>query len=161
MANSAQTASAHDAKATADNVANAAKANADRMTDAGNQAFKQTIDKSLSAVADMNAQAKLNVEAALASATAAAKGAETLGSQAMAYVKKTHEDNTAALRNISSAKSLQEAVELQTTYVKSAMDAYLAEVNRWTETVSSSVRDSMRPINERATAVAQQIKSGH
>ena len=140
------------------NTAQTAKATADRIADAGSQAFKESIDKSLAAVSDINVQAKLNVEAVVASVTAATKGAESLGSQAMAFAKKSHEDNTAALRNLTSAKSLQEAVELQTTFAKTAMEAYLAEVTRWSDTVSSSVRESMRPINERATAVVQQYQ---
>lgn len=140
------------------NTAQTAKATADRIADAGSQAFKESIDKSLAAVSDINVQAKLNVEAVVASVAAATKGAESLGSQAMAFAKKSHEDNTAALRNLSSAKSLQEAVELQTTFAKTAMEAYLAEVTRWSDTVSSSVRESMRPINERATAVVQQYQ---
>lgn len=140
------------------NTAQTAKATADRIADAGSQAFKESIDKSLATVSDINVQAKLNVEAVVASVTAATKGAESLGSQAMAFAKKSHEDNTAALRNLSSAKSLQEAVELQTTFAKTAMEAYLAEMTRWSDTVSSSVRESMRPINERATAVVQQYQ---
>ncbi len=140
------------------NPAETAKATADRIADAGSQALKQSIDKSLAAVSDINVQAKLNVEAVVASVTAATKGAESLGSQAMAFAKKSHEDNTAAFRSLSTAKSLQEAVELQTTFAKTAMEAYLAEMTRWSETVSSSMRESLRPINERATAVVQQYQ---
>jgi len=77
----------------------------------------------------------------------------------VAYAKKSAEDNTTALRSLSSAKSLQEAVELQTTFAKSALEAYMSEVSRWTETVSASMRESMRPINERASATVQQFQA--
>jgi phasin family protein len=139
--------------------AETAKATADRFAQTGNQAFKDNVEKSLSAMADVNAHSKRNLEALVASVTAATKGAETLGAQAVAYSKKAAEDHIAATKALTSAKSLQEAVELQTTYAKSFLDAYLSELNRWSDTVSGSVRESLRPINERASAVVESFQS--
>ncbi len=139
--------------------ADTAKATAERFAETGNQAFKDGVEKSMAAFADLNTQAKRNMEAVVASVTAATKGAETLGAQAMAYSKKSVEDQVAAAKSLSSAKSLQEAVELQTTYAKSFLDAYLAEVNKWSDTVSGSVKESMRPINERVSAVVEQFQT--
>lgn len=141
------------------NTAETAKATADRLADAGSQAFKETVDKSLAALTDLNGQSKRNMEAVVASVTAATKGAESLGAQALAYAKKSAEDNLAAARSLTSAKSLQEAVELQTAFAKSALDGYLSEVNRWSDTVSATVRESMRPINERVSAAVDQFQS--
>ena len=139
--------------------AETAKATAERFAATGNQAFKENVEKSLAAFADINSYSKRNMEAMVASVTAATKGAETLGAQAMAYSKKSVEDQVAAAKSLSSAKSLQEAVELQTTYAKSFLDSYLAELNRWSDTVSGSVRESMRPINERVSAVVEQFQT--
>ena len=135
------------------------KTTVEKFTTAGNQAFKDSIEKSLSALGEINTHSKKNLEAVVASVTAATKGAESLGSQVVAYAKKSAEDNTAAMRSLSSAKSLQEAIELQTTFAKGALEGYLAEMTRWSETVSSSVRESLRPINERATAAVQTFQS--
>jgi phasin family protein len=139
--------------------AETAKATADRFAATGNQAFKDNMEKSLAAFADLNAHSKRNLEAVVASVTAATKGAEALGAQAMAYSKKAAEDHIAATKTLTSAKSLQEAVELQTTYAKSFLDSYLSELNRWSDTVSGSVRESMRPINERVSAVVEQFQT--
>ena len=76
-----------------------------------------------------------------------------------AYSKKAAEDHMTATKTLTGAKSLQEAVELQTTYAKSFLDSYLAELNRWSDTVSGSVRESMRPINERVSAVVEQFQT--
>jgi phasin family protein len=107
----------------------------------------------------MNVQSKRNMEAMVASVTAASKGAESLGAQAMAFSKKAAEEHMAATKSLSGAKSLQEAVELQTAYAKSFLDSYLAELNRWSETVSGSVKESMRPINERVSAVVETFQA--
>lgn len=139
--------------------AETAKATADRFAEAGSQAFKETVDKSLAAISDLNVQSKRNLEAVVASATAATKGAETLGAQALAFAKKSAEDNVAAAKSLGSAKSLQEAVELQTAFAKTAIESYLAEVNRWSDTVSATVRESLRPINERVSATVDQFQA--
>ena len=139
--------------------AETAKATAERFAATGNQAFKESVEKSLAAVADINAHSKRNLEAVVASVTAATKGAESLGAQVTAYSKKTAEDHMAATKTLTSAKSLQEVVEFQTAYAKSFFDSYLAEVNRWSDTVSGSVKESMRPINERVSAVVEQFQT--
>jgi phasin family protein len=141
------------------NAAETAKATADRIAETGNQAFKDSVEKSLAALADLNAQSKRNLEAMVASVTAATKGAESLGAQAMAYSKKAAEDHIAATKTLTSAKSLQEAVELQSSYAKAFLDNYLSEMNRWSDTVSGSVRESLRPINERVSAVVEHFQT--
>jgi phasin family protein len=139
--------------------AETAKATADRFAQTGNQAFKEGVEKSLAAFADLNSHSKRNLEAVVASVTAATKGAETLGAQVTAYSKKAAEDHIAATKTLTSAKSLQEAVEFQTTYAKTFLDAYLAEMNKWSDTVSGSVKESLRPINERVSAVVEQFQT--
>ena len=87
------------------------------------------------------------------------KGAEALGAQAMAYSKKAVEDHVAAAKSLSGAKSVQEVIELQTTYAKSALDAYIAEVSKMSDIVSSSVKDAVKPLNERVTAAVERLQA--
>lgn len=142
-----------------DNGADAMKATVEQMSTAGNQAFKDTVEKSLSALNELNSLSKRNLEAMVASVTAATKGAESVGAQAMNYSKRSVEDGVAATKALTSAKSLQEVVELQTAYAKTALETYLAEMNRMSETVASSVKDSLAPLNERVTAVMERAQS--
>src|SRR5579862_6120381 len=141
------------------NGAETIKSTVDQFTTAGNQAFKDQIEKSLSALGEVNAHSKKNLEAVVASVTAATKGAEALGAQAMAYSKKAMEDHVAAAKSLTSAKSVQEVVELQTAYAKSWMDAYIAQMNKASETVSASVKESFLPINERVTAFVERVQA--
>ena len=139
--------------------AETAKATAERFAATGNQAFKDNVEKSLAAISDLNVQSKRNLEAVVASVTAATKGAETLGAQAMAFSKKAAEDHSAAIKTLSGAKSLQDAVEFQTAYTKKFFEAYTAELTKWSETVSGSVKESLRPLNERVSAVVEQFQT--
>lgn len=135
------------------------KSTVEQFTTAGNQAFKDSIEKSLSAFTEANIYSKKNLEAVAASLTAATKGAEALGAQAMAYSKKSLEDQVAATKSLTSAKSVQEVVELQTSFAKRALETYLAEVNKASETVAASVKESFQPINERVTAFVERFQT--
>jgi len=142
-----------------ENGAEAIKTTVDRATAAGQQAFREAIDKSLGSLGDMNAQSKRNLEAVVESVTAATRGAETLGAQALAFSKKSFEDTVAVAQSLGSAKSVQEVGEIQTTFAKTALEAYLGEVTRWSDTVSASVKDSFKPLNERMTATVEKFQS--
>ncbi len=135
------------------------KTTVEQMSTASNQAFKDNVDKSLGALNELNAQSKRNVEAMVASVTAATKGAEALGAQAVAYSKKAMEDHVAAAKSLQTAKSVQEVVELQTAYAKSWMEAYVAQMNKASETVSASVKESFQPLNERVTAFVEKVQA--
>ena len=137
------------------------KSTVDQFTTAGNQAFKDSIEKSLSTLSEANAHSKKNLEAVVASVTAATKGAEALGAQAMAYSKRAVEDQVAAAKNLAGAKSVQEVVELQTSYAKFAMESYIAEMNKASETVAASVKECFQPINERVTAFVEKMQAAH
>mgnify|MGYP000465102479 FL=1 len=139
--------------------ADTVKKTVEQATAAGNQAFKEGVDKSLNALTEANTLGKKNIEAAVESVTAATRGAEALSAQALAYSKKSWEDGVNAAQALASAKSVQEVIELQTAYAKTAMEAYLAEVTKATDTLSASVKDSFKPINERTTAIVERIQS--
>ena len=139
--------------------AETAKNTVEQFTAASNVAFKEGVEKSLAAMNEMNTYSKKNLEAVVASVTAATKGAEALGAQAMAFSKKSFEDQVVAAKSLASAKSVQEVVELQTAFAKTALEAYMAEVGKMSETVSASVKDSMKPLNERVTAVVEKLQA--
>jgi phasin family protein len=135
------------------------KSTAEQYTAAGSKAFKDAVEKSMTAMNDLNAHSKSNLEAVVASVAAASKGAEALGSQAMTYSKKSLDDHMAAARSLSSAKSIQEVVELQTAWAKSTLEGYLAEVNKASETVAASLKETLTPLNARVTAAVETFQS--
>ncbi len=135
------------------------KTTIEQYTTAGNQAFKDGVEKSLSALNEVNAASKQNLEAVVASVTASTKGAEALGAQAIAYSKKAVEDTVAAAKTLSGAKSLQEVVELQTAFAKTYLEGYLAELNKASEIVSASMKESLVPLNSRVTATVEKFQA--
>jgi phasin family protein len=140
-------------------VAETAKSTVEQFTTASNTAFKDGVEKTLAAFTEASTHSKKNLEAVVASATAYAKGAEAVGAQAMAFSKKAYDDQVAAARSLASAKSVQEVVELQTSLARNFMESYMAEVGKLTEAMSSSVKDSMKPLNERVTDLVEKMQA--
>lgn len=135
------------------------KSTVEQFTAATNTAFKDNVEKSLAALNEANAVSKKNLEAVIASVAAATKGAEELGAQAIAFSKSAFENQVTAAKSFSTAKSVQEVVELQTAFAKSAMEAYMAEVGKMSEIVSASAKETLKPLNERVTAVVEKVQS--
>ena len=135
------------------------KAQAEQLQAKGTQALREGVEKTSATMAELSVQSKQNLEALTASATAAQKGAEALSAQALNYGKTSWETATAAAQTIAKARSVQELIELQTTYAKSAMEVYMSEVSRMTETLTASVKDSFQPINARVTASVEKFQA--
>ncbi len=153
-----KTAAAETAAAT-EQVYKETTVHATQAAHAAQSAMKDAMEKSLSAINEINTQGKRNVEAVVASLTAATHGAEALSSQAMAFTKKSVEGHVEQAKALSGARSIQEVIELQTTFAKSAFESYVAEVTRASETLSNTLKDSFRPLNERATALAETMQA--
>ena len=139
--------------------AEAAKSTVEQFTAASNVAFKEGVEKSLAALNEANAHSKKNLEALVASTTAATKGAEALGAQAMAFSKTVFDAQVSAAKTLAGAKSVQEVVELQTSYAKSALETYMSEFGKMTDVVSASVKDAMKPLNERVTETVERLQA--
>jgi phasin family protein len=139
--------------------AEAVKTTVDQFTTAGNVAFKDAVEKSLAQLNELNSHSKKNLEAVIASVTAATKGAEALGAQAMSFSKTAVENQVSAAKSLAGARSVQEVVELQTAFAKTALETYMAEFSRMGEIVAASVKDSMKPLNERVTAGVERLQA--
>ena len=70
---------------------------------------------------------KDNVDAALKSFGAVSKGAQAIAVEAADYAKKSFEQCTATLEKLVGAKTLDKAIEIQTDYLKSAYEGFVAQ----------------------------------
>ena len=145
MADSAET-----TKKTVETATAKAQAQAEKMQAAGAQAVREGMDKSMASMSELSVQAKKNLDAVVESAAAAQKGTEALTKQAAAYSRKS---------SLTQARSVQEMIELQTSFTKSAIELYVAEMNKAAEVMTASVKDSFKPINERVTASVEKFQA--
>lgn len=131
----------------------------EQVSAVSSEAVRENIDRSLAALSEASAFGKQNVEAWLASATAAQKGLEALSARTVAFQKQAMENHVAATKALMTSKSVQEFVEKQNAYAKSSFEAYVAELSGVSELMSGLAKDTLQPINERVTAVGQFIQA--
>lgn len=131
----------------------------DQVTEASSDAMRENIDRSLAALSEASAFGKQNVEAWIASATAAQKGMEALSARTVAFQKQALESHMAAAKSLMTSKSVQEFVEKQNAYAKSSFEAYVAELSGVSEMMSGLAKETLQPLNERVTAVGQLIQT--
>ena len=154
MADAAET-----VKKTVEQTTAKAKAQAESIQAAGAKAFREGVDKSVASLTELNAHGKKNLEAVVESAAAAQKGAEALSQQALGFAKSSWEEGVAASKELTTARSVQEFFELQTAWAKKSMERYVAEMTKTNEIVTATVKDSLKPINERVTASVEKFQA--
>lgn len=129
----------------------------EQMTGASTAVFGDAVQKTITALSGVSADSSKNLQALAASANAATKGFEALQAQMTSYSQAALQQQWAAVSQLASASTPQTAVELQTGFAKSALESYLAGVTTWSETVSATVKDTMQPLTERATASFERL----
>ncbi len=137
--------------------AHSAKAAADQAAEFGYDAFKTTVDRSIAAFDGLAVNSKANLEAVSDAASVAAEYAQSVGAQAAAYGKKAMEDHLAVAKKLAGAKSVQEAFDIQTGYAKSALEAYMVELTRFSDSFTQTVQRASKPLNDRFAAAAEQF----
>ena len=130
------------------------------VTSASSEAVRENIDRSLAALSEVSSFGKQNMEAFLASASAAQKGFEVLSARTVAFQKDALEKHVAATKSLMTSKSVQEFVEKQNDYAKSSFEAYVAELTSVSDLVAGVAKDALAPINDRVNAVGQLIQTG-
>ncbi|OQW56303.1 MAG: hypothetical protein A4S17_05430 [Proteobacteria bacterium HN_bin10] len=130
------------------------------LTATSTETVRENIDRGLAALSEASAFGKQNMEAWLASATAAQKGFEAISARTVAFQKAAIENHVAATKSLMTSKSVQEFVEKQNDYAKSSFEAYVAELTTVSDLVAGFTKETLQPINERVNAVGQLIQAG-
>ena len=94
---------------------------------------------------DVQKLGKDNVEATMRSFGVASKGLQAIAAEVTNYSKKSFEDGTAAVERLMGAKSLEKAIEVQTDYVKSAYEGFVAQATKIGELYADIAKESYKP----------------
>lgn len=129
---------------------NAAKASSDAMQDGFEQVMRTA--------GEFGDHVKANADAMVDSLTIAGKGIEAINTEMSGLAKTSLEKGVATAQALAGAKSLQEIVELQSNYAKTAMETYLAGLTTLTSMSTSLLQNAAKPINDRAQANAQLVQ---
>jgi phasin family protein len=124
-----------------------------------NDRTKAAVEKSTKLVEDANEFAKGNVEAFVESGRIAASGFQTLGQDAAEYSRKSFENATTAMKSLASVKSPTEFFKLQSDYVRTAFDSYVAEASKNTEALIKLASDAAQPLSNRVAVAVDKAKT--
>jgi len=77
------------------------------------------------------------------------KGWQAIAAEMTDYTKRSFEDGTQTLEKLMSAKSMEQAFEIQSTYAKRAYDDYMHQMTKLGTMYSELAKEAYRPM-ERA-----------
>jgi phasin family protein len=89
---------------------------------------------------------KDNMDMAMASFGAWTKNAQAIATEVADYSKKSFEDSTAALEKLMSAKSLEKAMEVQSEYLKSSYEGFVAQSSKLSELYADLAKQAYKPL---------------
>lgn len=92
------------------------------------------------------------LDAFVASGTVVAKGFETLTKQYVSFASESFEEAVEAGKKIVAAKTVNEAVDVQTKIAKAAWEKAVAEGQKVTEISTGIFQEASAPISERVQA---------
>jgi phasin family protein len=127
---------------------------------AGSDAMKQNMEKALKGLDDVTSFNKSTVDALVKSANAASKGFEALSAEVLSYSKQSVEDAMAAAKAAMGSRSVQEFIEINTDFAKSAFDTYVGRVTKLGDMATTTAKDTFEPINNRVSALIEVVQTG-
>lgn len=74
------------------------------------------------------------------------KGVQAIAGEVTDYTKKSIEDGTEAFEKLLGVKSIDQAIDVQTTYAKKAYDNYVSQVTKLGEMYADIAKEAYKPV---------------
>lgn len=94
---------------------------------------------------DVQKLGKDNMDATLKSFGAYSKSVQAIAVEMADYSKKSFEQGTAAIEKLFSAKTFEKAIEVQSDFVKSSYEGFVAEATKLGELYADLAKESYKP----------------
>ncbi|WP_105434762.1 phasin family protein [Neorhizobium tomejilense] len=94
---------------------------------------------------EANKKSKETMDGMLKSYSEIAKGYQAIATEATDYSKKSFQDMTGFMEALASTRSVEAAFELQTNYVKSAYESFIAESTKITDMYADLAKTAYKP----------------
>ncbi len=108
---------------------------------------------------DANKKSKETLDTLLKSYASLTKAFQAIATEAADYSKKSFEDSVAHIEKISTVKSVEAAFELQTNFVKSAYEGYVAEATKIGEMYADLAKDAYKPYEAPVAKATAAVKA--
>ena len=131
----------------------------DTALHSGAEAMKDGFEKAVKGYDQFMTFGKDNAEAVVKSANMAGKGMETFNSELFSYTRKSIEDSMAAAKAIMGAKSVDEAIQLQSEFSKAAFETYVDELAKFGDMALAVAKGAAEPLQQRASAFVDLVRA--
>ena len=95
---------------------------------------------------DIQKLGKDNADVAMKQFGTVSKGWQAIATEFADYSKKSFEDGSAALEKLIGAKTLEKAIEVQSEYVKSAYEGFVARTTKLGELYTDLAKETYKPL---------------
>lgn len=108
---------------------------------------------------DLAANGKVTMDAWNAAGTAYGKGLEAISGEWMNFAKQMMESNVVATKAVLGAKSLNEAMDMQSEFARNSFDGMMAQSTKVGEMATKFAQDAAEPINAQFTASVEKWRT--
>jgi hypothetical protein len=95
---------------------------------------------------DIQKLGKENIDVAMKQFGTVSKGWQAIATEFADFSKKSFEDGSAALEKLIGAKSLEKAIEVQSDYLKSAYEGFVAQSTKMGELYTDLAKETYKPL---------------
>ena len=95
---------------------------------------------------DFQKLGKENVDTCMKQFGTVSKGWQAIATEVADYSKKSFEHGTATLESLLGAKSLEKAIEIQSDYLKSAYEGFVAQSTKMGELYTDLAKETYKPL---------------
>jgi phasin family protein len=106
---------------------------------------------------DISKFSKENLDAYVAAGTTVAKGFETIGRAWVSFAQETFDASAQVAKALLTAKTLREAVDVQTDFAKTTFDKLVSEGTKVSEISVKVTNEAAEPINARFNATIEKF----
>ena len=103
---------------------------------------------------DFQKLGKDNVDVAMKQFGTVSKGWQAIASEFADYSKKSFEDGSAAVEKLFGAKTVEKAIEVQSDYVKTAYEGFVAQSSKLGELYTDLAKETYKPLEGMIAKVA-------
>ena len=125
----------------------------------GPESFQEGYEKFAEGMSSFAEFQKESLNALMASAGAFTKGFEKLTAEGASFSKAAFEETVATAKAASAAKTLQEAIELNSDFVTSSVEKNLGQINKVADIWASTAKDTVEPLTERYSELVEKIQA--
>jgi hypothetical protein len=97
---------------------------------------------------DFQRLGQTNMETAIKLLGEWSKGWQSIAAEMSDYTKKSFEDGTASFEKLLSAKSIEQAVEIQAGFAKRAYDSYMHQLSKIGGLYAELAKEAYRPVEK-------------